>query len=128
MGCHSLFQGIFLTQGLNLCLLYLLHWQAGFLPLAPPGLVRAILYPETDQYIIFQIQTLELPPPGSFPGLLMEPLLIQAPAALPTWAFRLYFLAALYCELTFLRLSSLRVGPAATWVATFIMVLVSLCK
>ena len=53
---------------------------------------------------------------------------IRAPAALPTWAFRLYLLAALYCELTFLRLSSLRVGPAATWVATFIMVLVSLCK
>ena len=28
MGCHFLFQGIFLTQGLNsLCLLQLLHWQ-----------------------------------------------------------------------------------------------------
>ena len=92
-----------------------------------PSLVRAILYPETDQYIIFQIQTLELPPPGSFPGLLTEPL-IWAPAALPIWAFHPYLLVALYCELTFLRLSSLRVGPAATWVATFIMVLVSLCK
>ena len=30
-------QGIFLTQGLNLCLLGLLHWQAGSILLAPPG-------------------------------------------------------------------------------------------
>ena len=29
--------GIFLTQELNLCLLHLLHWQAGSLPLAPLG-------------------------------------------------------------------------------------------
>ena len=36
-GCHFLFQGIFPTQGLNPHLLYLLHWQAGSLPLAPPG-------------------------------------------------------------------------------------------
>ena len=37
MGCCALFQGIFLTQGANWCLLGLLHWQAGSLPLAPPG-------------------------------------------------------------------------------------------
>ena len=39
MGCHALLQGIFLTQGLHLCLLYLslLFWQAVSLPLAPPG-------------------------------------------------------------------------------------------
>ena len=30
-------QGIFLTHGLNPCLLCILHWQAGSLPLAPPG-------------------------------------------------------------------------------------------
>ena len=30
-------RGIFLTQGLNLCPLHLLHWQAGSLPLVPPG-------------------------------------------------------------------------------------------
>ena len=30
-------QGIFLTQGPNLRLLHLLHWQAGSLPLAVPG-------------------------------------------------------------------------------------------
>ena len=34
VGCHSLHQGIFLTQGWNLHLLCLLHWQAGFLPIA----------------------------------------------------------------------------------------------
>ena len=37
MGCHALLQGLFLTQGSNLHLLHLLHWQAGSLPLAPPG-------------------------------------------------------------------------------------------
>ena len=35
MGCHFLLQGIILTQGLNPCLLLLLHWQASSLPLAP---------------------------------------------------------------------------------------------
>ena len=37
VSCHALLQGIFPTQGLNLCPLLLLHWQAGSLPLAPPG-------------------------------------------------------------------------------------------
>ena len=36
VGCHVLLQGIFLTQGSNLCLLYPLHWQADSLPLVPP--------------------------------------------------------------------------------------------
>ena len=40
MGCHALLQGIFLTQGSNSRLLCLLHWQAGSLPLAPPGTPR----------------------------------------------------------------------------------------
>ena len=35
MSCHAFLQKIFLTQGLNLHLLCLLHWQAGSLPLAP---------------------------------------------------------------------------------------------
>ena len=30
---HALLQGIFTTQGLNLCLFYLPHWQADYLPL-----------------------------------------------------------------------------------------------
>ena len=35
VGCHALFQGIFLTQGSNTHLLCLLHWQVGSLPLVP---------------------------------------------------------------------------------------------
>ena len=34
VGCHFLFQGIFPTQGLNLCLLHLLHWLAVSLSLS----------------------------------------------------------------------------------------------
>ena len=37
VGCHTLLQGIFLTQESNSQLLRLLHWQAGSLPLVPPG-------------------------------------------------------------------------------------------
>ena len=37
LGCHALLQGSFPTQGLNLCLLCLLHWQMGSLPPVPPG-------------------------------------------------------------------------------------------
>ena len=37
VGCHFLLQGIFLTQRSNPCLLCLLHWQAGSLPLVSPG-------------------------------------------------------------------------------------------
>ena len=36
MSCHALLQGIFTTQGPNPCLLCLLHWQAGSLPLVSP--------------------------------------------------------------------------------------------
>ena len=36
VGYHFL-QGIFLTQGSNLCLLHLLRWQVDSLPLAPLG-------------------------------------------------------------------------------------------
>ena len=34
VGCHALLQGIFLTQGSNLPLLSLLHWQADSAPLS----------------------------------------------------------------------------------------------
>ena len=37
VGCHSLLQGIFLTQGSNLSLLPLLHWQTGSLSLSNPN-------------------------------------------------------------------------------------------
>ena len=43
VGCHALLQGIFPTQGSNLCLLHLPHRQAGSLPLAPPGKPNLIL-------------------------------------------------------------------------------------
>ena len=42
--CHALLQGIFPTQGSNLSLLHLLHWQAGFLPLTPLWRVRDFLH------------------------------------------------------------------------------------
>ena len=35
--CHALLQGIFLTQESNPCLLRLLHWQVGYLPLSHLG-------------------------------------------------------------------------------------------
>ena len=44
VGCHSLLQGICPTRGSNLCLLDLLHWQAGSLPLEPPGKAHNYLY------------------------------------------------------------------------------------
>ena len=40
MGCHFLLQGIFLTQGSNLHLLCLLHWQADPLPLCLLGSLK----------------------------------------------------------------------------------------
>ena len=42
VGRHTHLQWIFHTQGLNPCFLCLLHWQAGSLPLAPPG--KALMY------------------------------------------------------------------------------------
>ena len=35
--CHAFLQGTFFPQGSNWCLLHLLHWQAGSLPLVPPA-------------------------------------------------------------------------------------------
>ena len=43
VGCQSLLQGIFPTQGVNPCLLCLLHWQAGSLPLSRQGSPTATL-------------------------------------------------------------------------------------
>ena len=37
VSCHTILQEIFPTQWSNLHLLCLLHWQAGSLPLVPPG-------------------------------------------------------------------------------------------
>ena len=43
VGCHALLQRVFLTQGSNLRLLGLLHWQGGSLPLAQPGKLRTTI-------------------------------------------------------------------------------------
>ena len=45
VGCHFLLQGIFLTQGLNLLLLCLLHWQADFFTTLPSG--KPFIYMKT---------------------------------------------------------------------------------
>ena len=40
--CHALLQGVFLNQALNLCLLSLLHWKVGSLPLGLPVKPKAM--------------------------------------------------------------------------------------
>ena len=45
VGCHFLLQGIFLDQGSNLHLLYLLHWQTDSLPLNHLGSLPTTLRP-----------------------------------------------------------------------------------
>ena len=47
VGCHFLLQGIFLTQGLNLCFLHLLNWKADSSPLVPPGQPSGVRLRET---------------------------------------------------------------------------------
>ena len=67
MDCHALLQGIFPTQGLNLCLSCFLHWQAGFLPLVPPGKpncseqILLHLFQRNVQYKVLHIDKRELP-------------------------------------------------------------------
>ena len=48
VGYHALLQRIFQNRGSNPCLLCLLHWQAGYLLLAPPGKPK---YPTTHSNI-----------------------------------------------------------------------------
>ena len=57
MSDHVLLQGIFLIQGLNPCLLCLLLWKAGSLPLVPPGkphfvICSVIKCLVSDQYVV----------------------------------------------------------------------------
>ena len=56
VGCHALLQGIFLIQGLNLCLLCLLDWQAGSLLLEPPGKPSSYLTQDQHEFLHFPIQ------------------------------------------------------------------------
>ena len=56
VSCHALLQGIFPTQGSNPYLLCLLHWQAGSLPLAPPGKpLTTLLYSVSTSFLLFII-------------------------------------------------------------------------
>ena len=60
-GCHALPQGLFLTQRSNSCLLCLLHWQAGSLPLEPPW-NHSYIYIHTFFSIIFYLRRLNIVP------------------------------------------------------------------
>ena len=60
-GRHALLQGIFPIRGSNLHLFYLLHWQAGSLPLALPG-KPFLLYSEVNMCIYIYIYPLPLTP------------------------------------------------------------------
>ena len=59
MNCHFLLQGIFLTQGLNLNLRRLLHWQADSLPLSHLG------SPRTLEWVAIP-SPVDFPDPGIF--------------------------------------------------------------
>ena len=52
MGCHFLPRKIFPTQGLNLRLLHLLHWQADALPLH--HLASPHRYKAYDNYLLMR--------------------------------------------------------------------------
>ena len=53
VGRQALLQGILLSQGSNLHLLRLLRWQAGSLPLAPPGLLNKHLHSSWASLFVF---------------------------------------------------------------------------
>ena len=51
VGCQALFPGILPTQESNPCRFCLPHWQAGFLPLAPPRKPIEEIYPNIKQVV-----------------------------------------------------------------------------
>ena len=56
VGCRALIQGIFLTQGSNMCLLSLLHWQAdSLLPAPPTKPIYIYIYIYTHIYVYIYI-------------------------------------------------------------------------
>ena len=61
LGHHDLLQGIFPTQGSNLCLLRLLCWQAGSLSPVPPG-KPCLVYTHHKKCIYTQTRTTLLRP------------------------------------------------------------------
>ena len=67
MGYHDLFQGIFLTQGLNSCLLCLLQWQAGSFTVMPPGKPLQLVIYGTHEIVSFlHFPSLESPNHANF--------------------------------------------------------------
>ena len=73
--CHALFQGTSRAQGLNLCLLCLLHWQAGSLPLVPPGKKTNSLYSFPITFIQSAVNILD--PSEKFPSYILYVPLLQ---------------------------------------------------
>ena len=71
VACGTLLQGIFPTQGLNLCVLSLLHWQVD-LPLVPPAAAAA----KSLQSCPTLCDPIDSSPPGSSaPGILQARIL-----------------------------------------------------
>ena len=98
MGCHFLLQGTFLTQGQNLCLLCLPHWQVDSLPPAPPGAPSNIPEAVSDANPVISSAHSECLLPDCFPCELGHPL--------PT--------AGQFCRTIHLGPSSLSAGTATT--------------
>ena len=65
VGCHALLQEIFPTQGSNLCLLYLLHWQVGSLPISSAQFSRSVM---SDSLRPHESQHARPPYPSPTPG------------------------------------------------------------
>ena len=88
-GCHFLLQGIVLTQGLNLRLLQLLHWQVDSLPLAPPG------KPMRTVWSFIKILKIELPydPAIPFLGIYPEEAILEKDTCTPMFIAALFTIA-----------------------------------
>ena len=72
VACSTLLQGIFPTQGSNLCLLSLLHWQVDSLPLVLPDAAVA----KSLQSCLTLYNPIDGSPPGSsVPGILQARIL-----------------------------------------------------
>ena len=72
VACGTLLQGIFPTQGSNLCLLSLLHWQVDSLPLVLPAAAAAKLL---QSYLTLCNPIDSSPPGSSVPGILQAKIL-----------------------------------------------------
>ena len=60
VGCHFLLQETFQTQGLNLCLLGLLHWKVNSLPLEPSRKPWFQVCNTVIQYLIYVVKCIRL--------------------------------------------------------------------